>query len=313
MSDGDSNQTEEFRQAGLQGKNLLAPQMIAALENPPHLGYTYTTIHALAQLGAMDRLDVIRSYAQDDTTGKDITGGDLKNFSRVAVARLLAESGAQSNISSEKASVVKVRRFYKELGMKPADLNDDLSAYYPSQQPPVTSTPNRWVGPAADTSSPHPAGVYAVRELADMMYHGAYNDCRFLPEITQVNFARDYPAALKMRLAPLSPTDRLTTLLQELSHKTVLTHWDDYEIQLASNEGLKASRAAVQLLQRMEAHPEKYDEVGFTALVRVIWGTGDQAQAPLVQHLLENRLIDTGNLPIADLTNGVKRGREPAY
>ncbi len=289
LNDIDANRTEDFRQAGLRGDRSHIPAMINVLKNPPHLGYTYTTLHALAQLGAVEALPIVEAYAQDDATGAwDETGGDLRNFSKASRARLLAESETQLITDSKVTSAAKVRRFYKELQMTPADLNDALISYYPPLVPQMKpKSGERLVWPPADTSPSHPVGVYAVRELADMMYHGSYKDCAALPEISQVNFASDYPSALKMRLAPLSPSERLDTMLQELSQKTVLKHWDDYEIQLASNEGLSASHAAARLLQKMEAHPEQYSEVGFTALVRVMWGTGDQDKAPLVQHLLE--------------------------
>lgn len=309
----DSNQIDDFQQAGFHRDRSLVPAMILALKNPPHIGYTYSTIHALAQIGDTEALPVVESYAQDERTDAE-AGDDLRNFSKAARARLLAENEAQSITDSKAASTAKVRRFYQELGMTPADLNDALVAYYPPLVPRAPSQGRHsFVSLPSDSAPSHPVGVYAVRELADMMYHGDYKDAGSLPEVSQVNFASDYPAALKMRLAALPSSVRLNIMLQELSQKTVLTHWDDYEIQLASNEGLTASHAAARLLREMEAHPEQYQEPGFMALVWVMWGTGDQEQAPFVRHLLEKRLIHTGNLPIWDLTNGVKRGREPAY
>ena len=308
LNNTDSNQIENFRQAALHNDHRDLTPMIEVLKNPPHIGYTYTTIHALAQLGAVEALPVITSYAQDNTNV------DLRNFSKVAQARLVAESETQS-ISGGGQCSAKVLRFYQKLGMTVSDLNTDMAEYKVALSPSQKSLEpgGRFTLVIDAPPPPHPVGVYAVRELADIVYHGNYKDCANLPEVSQVNFANDYPSALKMRLAPLSASERLNIMLQELSQKTVLTHWDNYEIQLASNEGLTASHAAAALLKKMEADPKQYKEVGFTALVRVMWGTGDQAQAPLVQHLLENRLINTGNLPISDLTNGIKRGREPAY
>ena len=314
LNPADSNMTEDFRQAGLRHDRSRIPLMVNALKSPPHIGYTYTTIHALAQLGATEALSTIESYTQNSDSRQDETGGDLCNFSKAAKARLISENEAQLIADNKAAAITKIHRFYRELGMTPSDLNEALNAYY---HPPRTVTNTQggpeWISLPSDSASVHPVGVYAVRELADMIYHGAYKDYIALPEVSPVNFSSDYPSALKVRLAALPPSERLKTMLQELSQKKFLTHWDDYEIQLASNEGLAASDAAANLLGTMEAHPDQYSEIGFTALVRVMWGTGDQTKAALVQHLLENRLIDTGNLPIADLTNGIKRGREPAY
>ena len=309
LMDEDVSRIEGFRQMGLQRDASNTAAMIDALKNPPHLGYTYTTINALAQLGATEALPVIDTYIQEEADAD--TGGDLSVFSKVAKARLLAESEAKLIPDTGTASEAKVRRFYRELGMTPADLNADLVTYYhpvPKQQ-----GVGRFVTPVADVATAHPIGVYAVRELADIVYHGSYRNFMSLPDITQVNFSGDYPSALKVRLAPLSPPERLNTMIQELAHKKFLTHWDDYEIQLASNEGLTASHAAAAQLTEMENHPEQYSHIGFTALVRVMWGTGDKAQAPLVRRLLKEGLIYTGNLPIADLSNGIPRGREPAY
>ena len=314
LNGADSNMIEDFRQAGLHRDSSRISAMVSALKSPPHIGYTYTTIHALAQLGAMEALPTIEACAQDSDNRQDETRGDLCNFSKAARARLLAENEARPITDSKTASAAKIHRFYKELGLTPNQLNEALDAYYHPPQTVANSqgTPE-WVSLPSDTAPVHPVGVYAVRELADMMYHGDFKELAALPEVSQINFSGDYPSALKVRLAALPPSERLNTMLQELSQKKVLTHWENYEIQLASNEGLAASDAVATLLKTMEANPSQYADVGFMALVRVMSGTGDQTKAALVRHLLENKLIYTGNLPIADLTNGVKRAREPAY
>ena len=309
LKDEDSNRIETFRLAALRNDRSLLPSMIQAIGNPSHKGYTYSTIHALAQLGATDALPVIEEYVQDRTDA------DLSNFSKVSKARLVAKSVSETAFKS-KQSTNKILRFYKELGMTPIEMNADLAAYQISLNPNFKNAQgegNRFSIVADAVPPPHPVGVYAVRDLADMVYHGDYNTCISLPEVAQIDFTRDYPSALKMRLAALPSEQRLSVMLQELSHKKNLNHWDNYEIQLASNEGLTASNAAAALLKIMETTPNQYSDVGFTALVRVIWGTGDSTKVDLVKHLLVSRLIYSANLPIADLTNSVKRGREPAY
>lgn len=310
----DANQIEEFRRAGLTKDRSQISSMVVLLARPIHISYTYTTIHALAQMGAAEALPIIDTYIQDaghDT--QDETKGDLHNFSTAARARLVAEDAVKAIPGSKAATTAKVKRFYKELGVTSTDLNASLSDYYQIQNSVVSQGGQHWASMPHDIFHAHPTGVYAVRELADMMYHGDYANGATMPEVSQVNFVNDYPSALKMRLAPLSPSQRLATMLQELSQKKVLTHWDDYEIQLASNEGLAASHAAAALLIKMEANPTRYQDVGFMALVRVMSGTGDREQAPLVQRLMDEKLIYSGNIPLNDLVNGVKRGREPAY
>ena len=199
----DANQIEAFRQAGLIKDQSQISSMIASLANPVHIGYTYTIIHALAQMGAVKALPIIDMYAQDvGHDAQDETSGDLHNFSIAARARLVAENMVEATPNGKTAAATKVKSFYQELKLTPADLNNSLVAYYQPQNITGNQDSQHWVSMPVDTFYAHPVGVYAVRELADMMYQGSYASCQDIPEVNQIHFAMDYPSALKMRLVP---------------------------------------------------------------------------------------------------------------
>lgn len=129
-----------------------------------------------------------------------------------------------------------------------------------------------------------------MEQLADMVYHDSYKDYAALPGIAAVNFSADPPAALKMRLAPLSRPERITAMIYDLTHRT-RTVWsavDNDEVQLLDDEGLDASHAVADQLKTMEQHQGEYKPTAFGAMFSVLNNVGDKEQAPLVYHFKSN-------------------------
>jgi hypothetical protein len=300
-----------MRQSGLQAGYSQIPEILVALQHPVHTAYTYTPIHALAQMGAEEALPVIDQYIRHGIADKN-KDLDLSNFAVSARARLLSESEANHITDSKAKAIAKVKTFFATLDLAPADLNSDLATYNAPLLPSTVKGKEVYLT-SNDASKIHPIGVYAIRELADMIYHGKYEDFASLPDVKNVNFSGDYGSALKLRLAPLSMNQRIDTVINELAHRTVLRFDTDYDIQLAINEGLPASQAAAKKLSEMEKHPENYSHIGFKALRCVILGVGDKEQAALIKRLNDEKISYCSPMEYADISQGVKRERAPAY
>ena len=309
MGQDESNVIANFRQAGLSKDHSQIDQMVAVISiwKPTERPYIYTTMHSLAQLGADKSLPMINTYAEKSVMepGYD---PDLSNFSIAARARLIAESSTVNIINNKTRASAKIKRFYQELGLTPNDLNASLVVY--NTRPKGNMSGN----------FPHPTGVYAVRELADMIYQGSYSDYSSLPEVTSINFSSDYPSALKMRMAPLTKSERLSTLIQELSHRTVGINDRNYDLQLAINEGTSASNAAVAELKVMDNHRALYNQVmhhsGFVSMFYIIAGVGDQSQIPVIEHYLTDQdhwVRHYAEIADRSLSKGIKRETAPAY
>ena len=309
MRQDESNVIANFRQAGLSKDHSQIDQMVEIIRTwkPTERSYVYTTMHSLAQLGADKSLPLINIYAEKSVMepGYD---PDLSNFSIAARARLIAESSTLNIVDSKARAFAKIRRFYQELNLTPNGLNSSLVVY--NSRPRGSMSGN----------SPHPVGVYAVRELADMVYQGSYTDYSSLPQVTGIDFNSDYPSALKIRLAPLTKSERLSTLIQELSHRTVGINERNYDLQLAINEGTSASNAAAAELKIMDNHRIQYNQVthhsGFVSMFYIIAGVGDQSQIPIIEHYLTDQdhwVRHYAEIADRSLSKGIKRETAPAY
>ncbi len=304
----DANRIAALRRAGIQGDTSQIPALLQALKSPTHVTYAYTSLHALAQLGAVDALDAI---------GKTQNGSDedLRRFAQVSRARLLAENNVQKSTDHKAQIAAKSRRFYIELGLTPAEMNAGVLAYV---TPKVTPE-----GCAVISSDPGPTpvSVYAIRQVADMVYRdsltpGVYENYAVLPEVTEVDFSKDYASALKMRLAPLSHDERVKTLVTEIAGKKTLRREDDYELQLAINEGKSATSAIADKLNYMASHRDEFTYTGFGALFRVLGGIGDPNSASLIEPFLhdkDNWVVYYADQNYQDVQRGVKRERVFAY
>ena len=304
----DANRVADLRRAGVQGDASQIPALLQALESPTHVTYAYTSLHALAQLGALDALDAVSKIQN----GPD---EDLKHFAQVSRARLLAEGKTQQTADRKTQIADKAQRFYTELGLTPADVNAGVLAYISPK-----TTAEGYTTISSD-SGPTPVPVYAIREVADMIYRdsltpGVYKDYADLPEVTAVDFSKDYASALKVRLAPLSHNERITILITELANKRVLRMEDDYELQLAINEGTSAIPAIAAKLNFMASHRDEYSNIGFAALFRVLGGIGLPSSASLIGSFLhdkDNSVAYYADQNYRDIGRGIKHERISAY
>lgn len=239
----------------------------------------------------------------------------MRNFAQAARARLLAEGKVQQKADRKAQIADKTRRYYLELGMTPTDMSAGVFAY---RNPKTTA---EGYGVLSSEPGPTPVAVYAIRGMADMIYRdsltpGVYQEYAALPEVAAVDFSQDYASALKMRLAALTHSERVTTLITELSNKKVLRAEDDYEIQLAINEGVAAVPAIADKLGYMALHRDECGYIGFAALFTVLRGIGDPNMAPLIKPFLQDKdnwVTYYANQNYRDVQRAIKRDRIQAY
>ncbi len=244
------------RRAGLQQDRTQIPDMVALLHRAPAPDRFLmdTTLHSLAQMGAVDALPSMNDLIQSSA---DI---NVSNYAKAARSRLLAESEAGSEPDNDIQAQAKLERFYKELGETPDDINAGVTTYLKNLKVRV--------GPGV--APKFPAELYAMRELADMAYHSQYRGFTRLAGMSQIQFILDGRSDLKVRLAPLLQADQIIWLVQDLSKKQSMTDEESAEIQLASDLGPAAGQAAAAKLLEMDQHRDKYSRAGFSALFSVI-------------------------------------------
>jgi len=286
----DARQLARLRTAGLRRDGTAVAALIGSLNDPPHPDYTKTALHSLARLGATDAIPAI-----DHTIN---TGdADTACYARASKDRLIAEDAAR-NVAGAAGTAVKIDVLYRELGETPEQINAAVAAHYDN---------------GGDSTDPQPVEVYALRELADIVYSGAKDSSAMAvlpPNAAALNFRLDPPAALKMKIAALPPGMRLPSLIQGLSQKKMLGADEYFEMQLAADEGLPASRAAAAQLTRMEADRTQVTPDGCIALLQVIHAVGDKSQVPLFARLMAGANVE---FMYPDVKNGEPQQIVPGY
>jgi len=269
----DEDKPSRLHKAGLRGDRSQAPLMIAALQVKQMHGYYATSaLHALSRMGATEALPAIEPLIQDEQYPI------ISREAKVAKARLLAEDSVKSLADKKARPAARINRFYTELGLNSADINAAVADY-------ETNLSQQLKSNTYDGSLLKPLELFAMGEIADMVYRGdPYRDYAALPGVAQLNFQLDAGSALKMRLAPLSQKDRLSTLVGELAHDQTYALTNAYKMQLVADEDQAGSRAVAAQLYEMDAHKADYPEENFMTLFKILGAIGDKDQAPLMAH-----------------------------
>ncbi len=255
----------KMREAGLHGDATAVPQMLDALRKRSHPLYHTTLLHALARLGATQALSLIDDFAMK---------GDPEAM--IARARLIAEDTAHAN------PALKISRFCLELGWTSSQINEEAKRPY--------------IRPEDSNVPKPPAGLLALREIADMVYHGDYKVYAQLPEIKELDFKSDYPSALKMKLAPLDRKERIIRMMEELSHLTSQKQGPDYAKQLALDEGTEAGRAAADKLRELDAHRDQTDLNDFSSLLDLVLRIDYPSRSAFLKHFATDPDPDVSSL-----------------
>lgn len=320
----DQAQLASIHSAGMHGDRSVIPRIVAVLEYPNptpvviakdlHLArlsqidplYTHTALRAAAQLHATEAMPQIEALISS-------TDPDARALSRVTKARILAEVAVQ-NIKDPKAqAATKVSRFFDALLMTSDDMNSDLAAY---NKP--TLDANRHEVIYMDWQPPVPVGVYAMREVADMMYQGDYRDYISLPAVAALDLKDDGPSMLKRRFARPLKTGRIAALVEDLSRRDPHGEYDAQEayiMQLAADEEQAAAQAATDKLQQMEAHPDQYPLHGFYNMIDLVGYAGSKEQAARLEKLHDPRRAVAARyrLAVQDIVSGRRKIIVPGY
>ena len=294
----DANKLYRFQQASLVGDKSLVAEMLRDLDKPAHMCYEYSLPHILARLGTTDALPILNTYILYNSEST------LSNIAKASKARIVAEDTVKNMPDGKYKATTKIHVFLQGLGMTIADLNASLSAF---QRPEVDASGRRIIKSGPRLRS---LGVAATDEVADMIYNGSYQDYNSISEVSAISFQADYPAYLKMKMAPLSRPQRIVTMINDLAAKNILKEEDNYEIQLLSNEGLPASNIAAIKLREMEATRSQFAGAGLGAMIYVIAGVGDTKQLPLIRQLEKDADLTVANhayIAAASLQQGSKR------
>lgn len=264
----DATRITAIRQFGLKEERSQIPMLIALLEKPGHPYFKYAAVHALAQMGAVEALPIFDTLLPT-TIMKVSSDADLTNFTRVAKARLLAENNARGIVDAKGRAAAKASHFMTELGVDVDQLN-------------TAQTLNKELSQRT-THAATMTNLYALRELADMVYKD--KDVALADHLREsgIRFDTDVPSEWKIRLAALTPQERIDLLVNELSAKRVLRGDDYHIIQLAIYEGLPAAQAVAVKLKEMDGQRDKYTYIGFAALFYVLHGISSKEQLPLIE------------------------------
>lgn len=253
---------ERVHHAAIQGDSSHLSTMIGAFNNPPKGEYgtdlllRMSLLHSFAILGANEALPSLDAAIAGDLDTPGATPQDNQSVAfaaKVVKARLQAQSGAASIKDSKARSAAQVKSFYQELGLTPSGINAAVASYRSA----LAQFRAHFAGPHIP-GPPAPLELYAMREVADMIYHGYYSDYAGLPEVSQTNFALDPGAGLKLQLAPLSPEQRTNALIKTLSSEKTTPEESSYARQLLADEGDAALPAINARIQEIKTHPEKY-------------------------------------------------------
>ena len=283
----DAQQLTDITAAGLNHDMSQTSVIVLALNNPPHPDFKKAALLALARLGAVDAEPSVNSVI----AGSD---NDTSSYAKAALARLKAENVAQDE-SGTAGAAARTSAFLQFSGLTVAQINQAVGEHYKNG--------GKCIGP-------QPVEVYALREIADMVYQDKESDFAKVTAISNLNFEQDYPALLKVQLSGLNPAQRVKSIVSDLAGKTTLASQDYYEMQLGVSEGQPASQAAATQLNKMRAAEIKYSPEGFIALLQILHGVGDKNQAALFADLMAQANLEW---MYPDIKNGIPHQIVPGY
>jgi hypothetical protein len=314
----DQTRLSRIHDGGVRGDRTVIPDIVATLEYPCSVPrevaggnfnplsqadpfYTEIALRAAIRLHAIEALpEIDRLIAVNDP--------DVSTFARVARARILAEDAMGSVSDTRRRAARQISSFYGELGLTPADLNSALRLY----KKPLLNAAGRQVlqvGAVRLVS----VGVYAIREVADMVYSGDSRNYLALADVTSLDFKDDTPSAIKLQFARPTRAARAAALVEGLSYWQPGVQYDArsrYIKRLAVDEGPSAAQAAINKLQKMEASPRSYPENSFYDLIDVVSDAGDKKQGARLEKFHDARRQVASRLQTA--IRGLKTGHRRA-
>jgi len=276
------NRIHALHTAGLQHDRAQLPALLALVQEPTDHYFFYTAVHALARLGDPQALPALEAAIHK--LAKD---PEPCAYAEVARARLLADREAHRHSAHHAQVQARLTTFLDTLHLDAQTLNTT-----------VAQDTKRLRDSDSEAST---RAQYALRELADMIYHLRDLALAEAAKTAGIDFTTDMDAKYKVQLASLTSQQRVDWIIEELSNHRPASKYGDLNLmQLAADEGKSASRAAGLRLLDMDTHRKRYTLLsgefsyhGFTTMFRIINAVGDTDQAPIVAHFLhdENKWV----------------------
>lgn len=288
LSQPEYHRIAEWRYEALSGDRKHVPQMIAALHSETQLPYLITATYALARLGVTEALPDVQALTK--TYGIDPpvlaarlqTEADLPAVASVRQSVLTAQPlTATMQQQADTRAQAKVQKFLAYLNMTPQQVSEGVVSFLQAQERPKEIR--------TDDVEVASQELEAMRQIADIVYREPGVTPNMQKALSNINFAVDFRSDLKMRLAPLSHRKRIAWLINDLAQKTILKGPENFEVQLAIDEGIDASNAAAAKLKEMDGKRDKFSSCGFVVLFDVLDGVGDKAHIPLIKHFVADK------------------------
>ncbi len=236
----------------------------AALQED-HPAIVKVALKALGRLGATEAVEDIHALQRRLTANSEI-----QPVAALALARIEAERTV-SLASDRERLQKKVGRFLGVAAVSVNQIHKGASWYASERQ-------------AGRYDGPPPFEVRVLRgaaEIAEEAYQKGVQDAF---TVAGLDFSRDYPAQLKVKLSQMSRQQRIEWLVESLSQKRVLRAENYYDLQALADEGESASKAIIAKLREMKAHRDQYPHhIGFSALFDTLIAIGDPNTVPVVR------------------------------
>ena len=256
----------DVRAKVMRGDRNVLPDILDAFKKRETV-YHLFALRMLATLGDSATLPTIEAYLNDKDTQNN---NYMRDRARIVQARIIAENAAPQNTSPRRRAEAILGRFYKELGTSSESINSA-----------VAKVPDANYRDANPDYNP-PIEEAILWEVADMIYRGDSAAFLSLPDVRHLDFTHYDATQLKIELAPLSRTQRIRRLVDNLASKKILTGKETYDKQLLIDEGLPAAKIAAAKIREMGQNRSKHPANGFVALFQVLGGVGDKQQSEVM-------------------------------
>ena len=263
---------------GVDNNKEKIPNLIDAVKNAKEFETVVIAMHALARMGAEEALPEVDKVLED--TKKRLSSHPYLVIAELCHARLVAEIKSKEGTAEEKAEK-KLNTFLEEMKLTIEEINEKSG--------------QRVKGSFFATRE-----AYILREIADMIYQTKDTALTQLAKDRNLKFTNEKYADIKMQLCPKTQRERITWILDHLSKVEAVTQDSYCAVQLAIDEGVPASNAAVDKLKEMSKNREIYEKKvgdqsyfpGFYAVMLVIKGVGDKQPYSFMKELAQDAQPD---------------------
>jgi hypothetical protein len=248
------------RAAGLKRDRTQLPLVRQALKES-HRDVLITALLAAGRLGDSE------SVKQINTLANRHLGDTVGELSDAVLARIRTEN-VVGRATSTTALSRKVNHFLSETRLSKTRIEQTVRAFHAQ-------------GGAREHQTPYE--VYALRQMADFVAEGYEAGVPNAAATTGLDFSLDPATQLKVRLAPMSKTQRINWLIESIARKKAIRGEDYYEVRALADEGTEAVAPILTKLRILKSNREGYEYPGISTLFNVLACIGDQSAIPVVR------------------------------